>query len=160
MVKQTQIIGWQTAAWTVWVCLTILWGWRLKVDHINLFQPSVAFYIETSHLFFFVKQITGFYIECNTGLKCVNKLHALVTVNPENINENNHRIILTVKEKIDKCKGNTKQNKPITTGESPLKSYHSQKEKQLSIIHVAFFKFDKVIIPLLERCNNKSTSWN
>ena len=85
MVKQMQIIGWQTAA-KLFECLTILWGWRLKVDHMNLFQPSVAFYIETSHLFCFVKQIAGFYMERNTGLKCVNKLYALVTVNPENIN--------------------------------------------------------------------------
>ena len=35
---------------------------------INLFQPSVAFHIETSHLFCFAKHITGFYMERNTGM--------------------------------------------------------------------------------------------
>ena len=39
--------------------------------HVNPFQPSVAFHIETSHLFCRAKQITGFYMKCNTGLKWV-----------------------------------------------------------------------------------------
>ena len=38
----------------------------------NPFQPSVAFHIETSHLFSSVKQMTGFYIKCNIGLEWVN----------------------------------------------------------------------------------------
>ena len=36
------------------------------------FQLSVAFYIETSHWICSVNQMTGFYMKCNTGLKCVN----------------------------------------------------------------------------------------
>ena len=36
---------------------------------INLFQPSVAFHIEISHLLCKAKQMTGFYMERNTGLK-------------------------------------------------------------------------------------------
>ena len=42
------------------------------VHTVNLFQPSVAFLIETSHLFCRAKQITGFYMKRNTGLKWVN----------------------------------------------------------------------------------------
>ena len=42
----------------------------------NPFQPSVAFHVETSHLFSRAKQMTGFYIKCSTGLKCVNSLTA------------------------------------------------------------------------------------
>ena len=41
----------------------------LKFIYLNLFQPSVAFYIETSHLFCSAKEMTGFYMKCNTGLK-------------------------------------------------------------------------------------------
>ena len=33
---------------------------------------SVAFHIETSHLICIANQMTGFYMECNTGLKSVN----------------------------------------------------------------------------------------
>ena len=33
------------------------------------FQPSVAFHIETSHLFSSAKQMTGFYMKRNTGQK-------------------------------------------------------------------------------------------
>ena len=33
----------------------------------NSFQPGVAFHIETSHFFCRIKQMTGFYVECNTG---------------------------------------------------------------------------------------------
>ena len=39
---------------------------------VNPFQPSVAFHIETSHLICNANQMTGFYIECNTGLKWLN----------------------------------------------------------------------------------------
>ena len=33
------------------------------------FQSSVAFHIETRHLFRSAKQMTGFYMKCNTALK-------------------------------------------------------------------------------------------
>ena len=36
---------------------------------VNLFQPTVAFHIETSNLIYTVNQMTGFYMKCNTGLK-------------------------------------------------------------------------------------------
>ena len=39
---------------------------------INPFHPNVAFHVETSHLFCSAKQMTGFYMERNTGLKWVN----------------------------------------------------------------------------------------
>ena len=38
---------------------------------LNPFQPSVAVHIKTSHLFCRSKQMTGFYMKCNTGLKGV-----------------------------------------------------------------------------------------
>ena len=38
----------------------------------NLFQPSVSFHIETSHLFYSANQMTVFHMERNTGLKWVN----------------------------------------------------------------------------------------
>ena len=41
---------------------------------IELFQPSVAFYIETSHLFHPAKQLTGFDMKCNTRLQWVNSV--------------------------------------------------------------------------------------
>ena len=37
----------------------------------NQFQPTVAFLVETSHLFFPVKQMTGFYMKRNNCLKLV-----------------------------------------------------------------------------------------
>ena len=42
---------------------------KRKKEHFDLFQPSAAFHIETSHLFCSVKQMTGFFIKSNTGLK-------------------------------------------------------------------------------------------
>ena len=36
---------------------------------LKAFQPSVAFHIETSHLFCKAKQMTGFYMKRCTGLK-------------------------------------------------------------------------------------------
>ena len=42
---------------------------------INPFQPNVLFHIETSHLFCRLKQMTGFYMKRNTGLKYVNFEH-------------------------------------------------------------------------------------
>ena len=41
---------------------------RLRV---NPFQLSIAFHIETNHLFSRAKQITGFYMKSNAGLKWV-----------------------------------------------------------------------------------------
>ena len=40
----------------------------------NPFQPSVAFHIETSHLFCSGKQMTDFYIKRNNGLKLIKML--------------------------------------------------------------------------------------
>ena len=39
----------------------------------NPFQSSVAFHIQVSHLFFSAKQMAGFYIKRNTGLKWVHE---------------------------------------------------------------------------------------
>ena len=44
----------------------------LRNTRLNPFQPNAAFRIETSHWFCSVKQMTGFYMKCNTGLKLVN----------------------------------------------------------------------------------------
>ena len=41
-------------------------------SQFNPFQPSVAIYIETSHLLCSAKQMTGFYIKRNNRLKQVN----------------------------------------------------------------------------------------
>ena len=38
---------------------------------VNPFQPSVAFHMETSYLFCRAKQMNGFYMKHNTGLKRV-----------------------------------------------------------------------------------------
>ena len=38
---------------------------------LNPFQPSFAFYKETSHLIEIANQMTSFYMKCNTKLKCV-----------------------------------------------------------------------------------------
>ena len=40
---------------------------------LKLLEAIVAFYTETSHLIQRAKQMTGFYIKYNTGLKWVNK---------------------------------------------------------------------------------------
>ena len=42
-----------------------------KMTDIDPFQPSVAFQIETSHLFRSANQMTGVHMKCNTGLKWV-----------------------------------------------------------------------------------------
>ena len=47
--------------------LNNLTGW-ISLE-VNLFQPSVYIYIETSHLLCRTKQMTGFYMKRNTGLK-------------------------------------------------------------------------------------------
>ena len=38
---------------------------------VNPIQPSVAFHIETGHLFCSAKHMVGFYVKCSTGLKWV-----------------------------------------------------------------------------------------
>ena len=38
---------------------------------LNLLEPSIVFYIETSHLICTANQIIGSYMKCNTGLKTV-----------------------------------------------------------------------------------------
>ena len=39
------------------------------ISHFDPFQPSVSFHTETSHLFCVTKQMTGFYMKCNTKPK-------------------------------------------------------------------------------------------
>ena len=39
------------------------------INEIKPFQSSVAFHIETSHLFSSAKQMIGFYMKCNTWIK-------------------------------------------------------------------------------------------
>ena len=46
-----------------------------SLKQFNPFQPSIAFHIETSHLFCRANQVTGFYIKHNTGLKWVKMYH-------------------------------------------------------------------------------------
>ena len=43
-----------------------------RIFGINLFQSSIVFLIETNHLTCTANQITGFYMKCNTLLKCIN----------------------------------------------------------------------------------------
>ena len=45
---------------------------------LNPFQPSIAFHIETSHLFNKVKQVTGFYIKRNAGQELFNLILCLL----------------------------------------------------------------------------------
>ena len=45
---------------------------------LDPFKPSVAFRIETSHLFRSSKRMTGFYIKRNTGLKCLKQLFPIL----------------------------------------------------------------------------------
>ena len=52
--------------------------WMYEV--INPFQSSVAFHIKTSNLFCFGKQMTGFYMKRNTGLKWVKSLKIFFSV--------------------------------------------------------------------------------
>ena len=53
--------------------------WILKAPQsqkrVNPFLPNVAFDIETNHLICKAKQMTGFYIKRNTGLKWVKSHH-------------------------------------------------------------------------------------
>ena len=45
---------------------------QITTKHLNPYQPSVPFHIET-YLFCSAKQITGFYMKYNNGLKLVEK---------------------------------------------------------------------------------------
>ena len=54
----------------------VLWSAVCNFKHLNPFQVSDAFDTETGHLFCTANQMTGFYVECNAGLKCVvRKVH-------------------------------------------------------------------------------------
>ena len=44
------------------------------LTRVNPLEPSVAFHIETSHFIDNAKQMTGFYMKCNNGLKWFNLL--------------------------------------------------------------------------------------
>ena len=46
----------------------------------NPFQPSVAFHIETSQLICTANQMNGFFMECNTGLKWVDKKRNIIDI--------------------------------------------------------------------------------
>ena len=55
----------------------------LSLHNLKSFQLSVAFHIETGHLFCSTKQMTAFYIKRNTGLKWIKsiswKMHASIS---------------------------------------------------------------------------------
>ena len=36
---------------------------------LNPFQPSIAFHVETSHIFYSANEITNSYVKCNTGVE-------------------------------------------------------------------------------------------
>ena len=55
--------------WHLWFVASNLLEWR--TGYHSFAQPSVAFHIETSYLFGRAKQMPGFYMKSNTGLKCV-----------------------------------------------------------------------------------------
>ena len=54
-----------------------------KIAWKNLFEPSVPFHVETSHLICNANWITGFYMKCNTGLKWVAYSTLLVIQTPQ-----------------------------------------------------------------------------
>ena len=45
--------------------------------NINPFQPSLAFHVETKTSDWFAKQMTGFYMKCNTGLKWIKNVRLI-----------------------------------------------------------------------------------
>ena len=57
----------------------LFWQLAICLVFLSPFHPSITFHIETSHLFCRGKQITGFYMECNTGLKCVKPLVRIIS---------------------------------------------------------------------------------
>ena len=56
------------------------WRWMRHLEDaqdvffVNIFQPNVTFKIETNYLFCSAKQMTGFYMEHNTGLQWIKVL--------------------------------------------------------------------------------------
>ena len=52
-----------------------------RILDYNLFQPSVAIQVKTSHLICSANQMTGFYVKCNIGLKWVNLTTLFITLN-------------------------------------------------------------------------------
>ena len=54
---------------------------NLLTCNLNPFQPSVTFYIKTSQLFCRATQMTGFYMQCNTGLKWVSTFNGILLNN-------------------------------------------------------------------------------
>ena len=63
----------QTMRPNKYFCTSFLKGGTLFKTYmmrcVNLFQPNVAFHIETSHLMYCADQMIGFYMKSNTGLK-------------------------------------------------------------------------------------------
>ena len=55
-------------------------------QQFNPFQPNIDFGAETSNIFCTPNQITGFYMECNTGLNWVN-----LTGRIESLSDPKHR---------------------------------------------------------------------
>ena len=60
-----------TIFWSITTNAGLCFGLKIKI--FNSFQPSAAFYVETWDLICNVKQMTGFYMKCNTALKWVNQ---------------------------------------------------------------------------------------
>ena len=56
--------------------IRLLWEIR-RFFPTSIFRPSVVFHIETSHLFCSAKQMTGFYMKRNTGLKWVKRFQVI-----------------------------------------------------------------------------------
>lgn len=46
-----------------------LFPWNIELCGLTHFSPSIAFYMESSHLICIASQISGFYMTSNTGLK-------------------------------------------------------------------------------------------
>ena len=68
----------------------------------NPFQPSVVFHIKTSHLFCSAKQMTGFYMKHNTGLKWVKNFWTL-SMNSKLFRGNNFFVSLKLSLLILTC---------------------------------------------------------
>ena len=64
---------------------------KFSLIWVNPFQSSVAFHIETSHLICNTNQTTEFFMQCNTGLKCVNTS----TTSLDTYSNNSSRLIVT-----------------------------------------------------------------
>ena len=53
--------------------------YRKQLTHFNLFLPSIAFKIETSHCFYSAKEMAGFYMKSNTGQKLAKPMFCFCT---------------------------------------------------------------------------------